>query len=73
MVELRYFGGLSEVEIVTALKISPGTVRRDWDLAGRTGCGADQQKASDIARPPSVVRGADLDFRPPIHHPGIKE
>ena len=33
VVELRYFGGLSEEEIVTALKISPRTVRRDWDLA----------------------------------------
>jgi len=33
VVELRYFGGLSEEEIVEALKISPRTVRRDWDLA----------------------------------------
>jgi RNA polymerase sigma factor (TIGR02999 family) len=33
VVELRYFGGLTEDEIVTALKISPRTVRRDWDLA----------------------------------------
>jgi RNA polymerase sigma factor (TIGR02999 family) len=33
VVELRYFGGLTEQEIVTALKISPRTVRRDWDLA----------------------------------------
>ena len=33
VVELRYFGGLSEEEIVAALKISPRTVRRDWDLA----------------------------------------
>ena len=33
VVELRYFGGLTEEEIVTALKISPRTVRRDWDLA----------------------------------------
>jgi RNA polymerase sigma factor (TIGR02999 family) len=33
VVELRYFGGLTEVEIVTALNISPRTVRRDWDLA----------------------------------------
>ena len=32
-VELRYFGGLTEEEIVAALKISPRTVRRDWDLA----------------------------------------
>ena len=33
VVELRYFGGLTEDEIVAALKISPRTIRRDWDLA----------------------------------------
>ena len=33
LVELRYFGGLTEEEIVAALEISPRTVRRDWDLA----------------------------------------
>jgi RNA polymerase sigma factor (TIGR02999 family) len=33
VVELRYFGGLNEEEIVAVLKISPRTVRRDWDLA----------------------------------------
>ena len=33
MVELRYFGGLTEAEIVAALNISPRTVRRDWDFA----------------------------------------
>lgn len=33
VVELRYFGGLTEQEIVEVLKISPRTVRRDWDLA----------------------------------------
>ena len=33
VVELRYFGGLTEDEIVAALKISPRTVRRDWDIA----------------------------------------
>jgi RNA polymerase sigma factor (TIGR02999 family) len=33
VVELRYFGGLTEEEIVAALKISSRTVRRDWDLA----------------------------------------
>ncbi len=31
VVELRYFGGLTEEEIVAALEISPRTVRRDWD------------------------------------------
>lgn len=33
IVELRYFGGLSEEEIAEALKISPRTVRREWSLA----------------------------------------
>jgi RNA polymerase sigma factor (TIGR02999 family) len=33
VVEMRYFGGLSEDEIVAALSISPRTVRRDWDFA----------------------------------------
>ena len=33
VVELRYFGGLTEEEIVEVLKISPRTVRRDWDVA----------------------------------------
>jgi RNA polymerase sigma factor (TIGR02999 family) len=33
VVELRYFGGLTEEEIVAAMNISPRTVRRDWDLA----------------------------------------
>ena len=33
VVELRYFGGLTEEEIVAALKISPRTARRDWRFA----------------------------------------
>jgi RNA polymerase sigma factor (TIGR02999 family) len=33
VVELRYFGGLSEEEIVEVLQISPRTVRRDWGFA----------------------------------------
>ena len=33
VVELRYFGGLSEEEIAEVLKISARTVRRDWDVA----------------------------------------
>ena len=33
LVELRYFGGLSEEEIAEVLKISPRTVRRDWEFA----------------------------------------
>lgn len=33
IVELRYFGGLSEEETAEVLKTSPRTVRRDWSLA----------------------------------------
>jgi RNA polymerase sigma-70 factor (ECF subfamily) len=33
MVELRFFGGLSIEETAEILKVSPGTVMRDWTLA----------------------------------------
>ena len=33
VVELRYFGGLSEDETAEALKVSVRTVRRDWNFA----------------------------------------
>jgi RNA polymerase sigma factor (TIGR02999 family) len=33
VVELRYFGGLSIDETAQVLKVSPGTVMRDWTLA----------------------------------------
>ena len=33
VVEMRYFAGLSEVEIATALDITDRTVRRDWQKA----------------------------------------
>jgi RNA polymerase sigma factor (TIGR02999 family) len=33
VVELRYFGGLTEEEVGEVLKISPRTVRSDWRLA----------------------------------------
>jgi len=33
VVELRYFGGLTEEEIVAVMKISPRTARRDWHFA----------------------------------------
>jgi RNA polymerase sigma factor (TIGR02999 family) len=33
VVELRFFGGLSEKEIAEALQVSAETVRRDWRLA----------------------------------------
>jgi RNA polymerase sigma factor (TIGR02999 family) len=33
VVELRYFGGLTEDEVVAALGISERTIRRDWDFA----------------------------------------
>ncbi|MDX6269968.1 MAG: hypothetical protein QOD28_1191 [Acidobacteriota bacterium] len=33
VVELRYFGGLSDADSAEVLKVSVGTVRRDWTLA----------------------------------------
>lgn len=55
VVELRYFGGLTEEEIVEVLKISPRTVRRDWDLSKawllrELGHGTKQARAHDHAR-----------------------
>ena len=33
VVELKFFGGLSEVEAAAALEISVATLKRDWDFA----------------------------------------
>ncbi len=33
IVELRFFGGLSIEETAKVLKVSPGTVMRDWTFA----------------------------------------
>ena len=33
IVELRYFGGLSEIEVATLLSISRATVTREWQAA----------------------------------------
>ncbi len=33
VVELRYFGGLTDEEVGEVIKISPRTVRSDWSLA----------------------------------------
>lgn len=33
VVELRFFGGLTIEETAAALRVSPGTVRRDWRIA----------------------------------------
>ena len=33
MVELRYFGGLSEAEIAASLALTERTVQRDWQKA----------------------------------------
>lgn len=33
IVEMRFFGGLSQEEVAEALNVSPATVRRDWSLA----------------------------------------
>jgi len=33
IIEMRFFGGLSVEETAEVLKVSPGTVRRDWSIA----------------------------------------
>ena len=33
VVEMRYFGGYTELEIAEALELTERTVRRDWDKA----------------------------------------
>jgi DNA-directed RNA polymerase specialized sigma24 family protein len=33
IVELRFFGGLTETEAAEALEISVATLKRDWDFA----------------------------------------
>jgi DNA-directed RNA polymerase specialized sigma24 family protein len=33
VVEMRYFGGLREIEIAEALGVNERTVRRDWEKA----------------------------------------
>ena len=33
VVEMRFFGGMSEEETATALHLSVGTIKRDWRLA----------------------------------------
>jgi RNA polymerase sigma factor (sigma-70 family) len=33
VVEMRYFGGLTEAEIAEALDVTDRTVRRDWEKA----------------------------------------
>jgi len=33
VVEMRYFGGMSEVEVAAALSLTERTVRRDWEKA----------------------------------------
>ena len=33
VVEMRYFGGMTEMEIAEALGVTDRTVRRDWEKA----------------------------------------
>jgi DNA-directed RNA polymerase specialized sigma24 family protein len=33
VVEMRYFGGMSEIEIAASLGVTDRTVRRDWEKA----------------------------------------
>jgi RNA polymerase sigma factor (TIGR02999 family) len=52
VVELRFFGGLELEEIAEVLKVSVGTVRRDWSLA-RAWLHRELSKAQD----PSMKKG----------------
>ena len=58
VVELRYFGGMTETEIAEALGITDRTVRRDWEkarlllregAAGDRPAGAGRSRRSPIA------------------------
>jgi DNA-directed RNA polymerase specialized sigma24 family protein len=33
VIEMRYFGGYTDAEVVEALGVSLATVRRDWEFA----------------------------------------
>jgi RNA polymerase sigma factor (TIGR02999 family) len=46
IVELRFFGGLSQEETAEALNVSVGTVRRDWSL-GRAWLARELKKKSE--------------------------
>ena len=53
VVELRYFGGLTEEEIIAALEISPRTVRRDWNIAKAWLLRELSAKGTAASRPPA--------------------
>ena len=64
VVELRYFGGLTQEETGEVLKISPETVLRDWRFTGpprRSAAGPKLPPSVRIpARPMSALRGIEL-------------
>jgi len=52
VVELRFFGGLTEDEVAYVLKVSPRTVRNDWKMARAwLGCELREQQPGTDAAP----------------------
>jgi hypothetical protein len=51
VVEMRYFGGLTDVEIGRALGVTDRTVRRDWDRA------EGERQDGDLADPRRCLKG----------------
>lgn len=61
VVELRFFGGLSEAETADVLSVSPKTVQRDWNAARAW---LRKEVARDLGRPlPGIDAGAALPAR----------
>lgn len=61
VVELRFFGGLSEAETAEMLAVSPKTVQRDWNAARAW---LRKEVARDLGRPlPGIEAGAALSAR----------
>jgi RNA polymerase sigma factor (TIGR02999 family) len=48
IVEMKYFGGLTEQEIAEVLQISPATIKRDWAMAKTWLFGKLNSASSDI-------------------------
>ena len=64
IVELRFFGGLSIEETANVLKVSPGTVMRDWAFARawRTGERVTAERAATFAEGVATRTTFDLTF-----------
>jgi RNA polymerase sigma factor (TIGR02999 family) len=51
IVELRYFGGMSESAVATLLNVSRATITREWQAARRSLYGKMTARGKDTARP----------------------